>query len=76
MITKAAALGLYNGNQSRLAAALKITSSAVSQWAEDKPIPEVHELKLRYVLHPEAFASDPIPGDADVPMGEQKQVAA
>lgn len=35
-----------------MARQLGISRSAVSQWAPDQPIPEVHELKIRYVLHP------------------------
>jgi hypothetical protein len=48
------AIALY-GSVTRLADALGISSQAVSMWPDDKPIPEVHRLRLRYELRPEAF---------------------
>lgn len=57
-ITKAEAIGLYggaHGSQQRLATALGLSKQAVSDWP-DGPIPEVHDMKLRYELMPEAFA--------------------
>lgn len=53
-ITKAEALSLYS-TATELADALGIGKSAVSMWP-DGPIPEAHDLKLRYELKPEAFA--------------------
>jgi len=52
--TKAQAISLYP-TQTELAEALGISKSAVSNWP-DGPILEVHDLKLRYELKPEAFA--------------------
>lgn len=60
-ITKAEAIALFgdgHGAQQRLAVALGLSKQAVSDWG-DGPIPEVHDLKLRYELKPEAFASVP-----------------
>ena len=57
LMTKTEAISLYdNGNQ--LARALRITRSAVSQWRDDKPIPEAREMKLRYQLKPECFDAE------------------
>lgn len=52
--TKAQAISLYQ-TQTELAEALGLGKSAVSMWP-DGPILEVHDLKLRYELRPEAFA--------------------
>lgn len=63
-ITKAEAIGLYgdgHGAQQRLATALGLSKQAVSDWDEG-PIPERHDLRLRYELKPEAFA--PVPRQA------------
>lgn len=54
VIEKAAAMAAYEGNASELARALGITPQAIYQWP-DGPIPEVHALKLRFVLRPEVF---------------------
>ena len=51
-ILKEQALAAYDGKVTKLAAALGLTHSAVSQWASGQPIPERHALKLRYVLLP------------------------
>lgn len=56
VITKEEAVAHF-GTQSALAKALGITKGAVSQWEANKPIPEVHALRLRHVIAPEAFAS-------------------
>lgn len=53
-ITKEQAIALY-GNKVRLAEALGISKAAVSQWADDKPIPEAQALKIRFILKPEEF---------------------
>jgi hypothetical protein len=57
-MTKREALRYFK-NQSQLAEALGITRSAVSYWSDTKPIPEVHALKIRYVLKPEKFGAAP-----------------
>jgi hypothetical protein len=57
-ISKAEALAAYNGNGSALARALEISPQAVSQWV-DGPIPDVHALRLRFVLKPDAFGPTP-----------------
>ena len=44
-----------------LATALGISKSAVSQWSEG-PIPEIHDLKIRYELRPELFRRPAAPG--------------
>jgi hypothetical protein len=44
-----------------LATALGISKSAVSQWSEG-PIPENHDLKIRYELRPERFRRPAGPG--------------
>lgn len=54
-MTKEEALAAYGGSVSELASALDISSSAVYQWPEAKPIPEDKALKLRFVLRPEFF---------------------
>lgn len=54
-MNKDAAISLF-GSVSKLADALGISSQAVSMWPADKPIPEVHRLKIRYELRPDAFA--------------------
>ena len=46
---KKTAISLY-GTQTALAKALGITKQAISQW-DDGQIPELQELKLRYVLN-------------------------
>lgn len=53
-ITKQQALTAFGGNASALARALEITPQAVSQWDEG-PIPELHALRLRFVIAPELF---------------------
>jgi hypothetical protein len=37
------------------------TRHAIYMCADGEPIPEVHELKIRHVLRPEAFGSKRIP---------------
>ena len=54
-ITKKEAVQLFGNNQAALARALGIGRAAVSKWAEDAPIPEVHALKLRYELRADVF---------------------
>lgn len=43
------------GTQQALADALGIGRTAVTMWADDKPIPKEHELRLRYELRPDVF---------------------
>lgn len=52
-VTKAMALRAYEGNASALARALDISPQAVYQWSDKDPIPEVHALRLRFVLRPD-----------------------
>lgn len=56
-ITKAQAIALFGkgrGAQQRLAEALGLTRQAVSYWREG-PIPDRHDLRLRYEIKPEVF---------------------
>jgi len=53
-LSKDKAISLFK-NQSELARALGISSAAVAQWPDGKPIPEKQALKIRFVLKPEAF---------------------
>jgi len=41
----------------RLALGLK-TRQAIYMWPDDQPIPDVHALKIRHVLRPDAFNAD------------------
>ena len=56
-ITKTRALELLGGVV-ETAKALGITKGAVSQWAEEDPIPDGHAYKIIYELCPEAFPRD------------------
>jgi len=67
-ITKAQALEAYGGNASALARDLNISPQAVYQWPEG-PIPEVHALRLRFVLKPGIFGPAPT---ANEPAAERK----
>lgn len=53
-MTKQEAVALY-GNQVKLASALGISKQAVSKWPPDKPIPELYELRIRFVLKPKGL---------------------
>ncbi|GLQ96441.1 hypothetical protein GCM10007863_08590 [Dyella mobilis] len=53
-IYKHEAVAAY-GSQQALADALGISRTAVTMWPGEEPIPEVHELKLRYELKPQIF---------------------
>lgn len=54
-ITKEQAVRLF-GSRKELQAALGLQSHAtIVMWEDGKPIPEVHALRIRYVLRPEAF---------------------
>lgn len=58
MITKEQAISLF-GSVKELQAALGLkTHSAIYMWRDGEPIPENHELKIRYQLKPEAFSAD------------------
>ena len=48
-ISKQDAIAAY-GTPEALATALGIGRTAVVMWSDNKPIPEKHALKLRYVL--------------------------
>jgi len=54
-MTKRQACLVY-GNQSRLARALNLTRQCVGLWAWDEPIPDVHALKIRFVLKPKELS--------------------
>ena len=56
-ITKKQAINLF-GSAKALYEALGISKQAVSQWPDDKPIPEDKALRIRYELKPEAFDGD------------------
>ena len=43
------------GTQQAVADALGIGRTAVTNWPDDKPIPERHALRLRYELRPDIF---------------------
>lgn len=49
------------GGVPALAKALGISRSAVYQWPEDDPIPELQALRLRYELLPSVFGDSPKP---------------
>ena len=53
-IYKRDAVAAYRTQQA-LADALGISRTAVSMWADDKPIPREHALALRYELKPDLF---------------------
>lgn len=54
---KSDALSLFR-NASDMASNLGVTRSAVSQWPNNGHIPEAAYLKIRYVLHPQAFSAN------------------
>lgn len=45
------------GTYTAAADALGISKGAVGNWPKDEPIPENHDLRIRYELKPEAFRS-------------------
>ena len=53
-ITKEKAIRLFGG-KAKLARALNIKPSAVTQWKDGKPIPELRAYQIRE-LKPEAFS--------------------
>lgn len=61
MVTKRYALKVF-GSQVALADALDISKSAVSQWAMDKPLPELRQWQL-HSLRPADFPL-PVKGKA------------
>lgn len=53
------AIALF-GSVEALRAALGLkTRHAIYMWPDDKPIPEVHFLRIRHELKPEAFPLEP-----------------
>ena len=54
-LSKHEAIALFSSAK-ELAKALGISKSAVSQWP-DGPIPDNHDLRIRYELKPELFRS-------------------
>ncbi len=55
-LSKHEAIALFSSAK-ELAKALGISKSAVSQWP-DGPIPDRHDLRIRYELRPEHFRED------------------
>ncbi|HEY4292085.1 Cro/CI family transcriptional regulator [Luteibacter sp.] len=55
LMTKDEALAAYGGSVSALADALGISTSAIYQWEDGKPIPADKALRIRFVLKPELF---------------------
>jgi hypothetical protein len=51
-ITKEKAIAMF-GSASALARALGVSPQAVYQRPEQKPIPDVHQLRLRYEILPQ-----------------------
>lgn len=43
------------GSYKAAAKALRISKGAIGNWETDDPIPENHDLRIRYELKPEAF---------------------
>lgn len=67
MITRDQAVQLF-GSVKALQNALGLkTHSAIYMWGADKPIPDVHELRIRYELRPDAFD---VTGDLRQPIPE------
>jgi len=55
MITRNQAVHLF-GSVKALQGALGLkTHSTIYMWGPDKPIPDVHALRIRYELRPDAF---------------------
>jgi hypothetical protein len=57
-IYKRDVLAVY-GTHEAAARALGITRGAVTMWPEDRPIPDRHALRLRFVLRPDIFGPPP-----------------
>ncbi len=58
MLIKEQAIALFGSVKAlQLALGLK-THSAIYMWADGMPIPEAHELRIRYQLKPEAFDAE------------------
>lgn len=57
-ITKSDALAQYK-NQAALAEALGVTRQAVSKYPYGPPLPELWQMKLRFLLKPEVFGVNP-----------------
>lgn len=53
-ILKEEAVAMFR-TKAALARALGIERQAISQWPDNKPIPEKQALKIRYQLRPECF---------------------
>lgn len=53
---KSEAIAVF-GSPEKLRVALGLKSRhAIYMWSDDEPIPEVHDLKIRYELRPDLFA--------------------
>lgn len=58
MLTKEQAISLF-GSRREMQEALGLKShAAISMWTDGEPIPELHELRIRHQLKPEAFTAD------------------
>ncbi len=73
-LSKKEAIALFSSAK-ELAKALGISKSAVSQW-QDGPIPDNHDLRIRYELKPEHFRPGPAgaPGRADDKQQQQRGI--
>ena len=69
-LSKKEAIALFSSAK-ELAKALGISKSAVSQWP-DGPIPDKHELRIRYELKPEHFRSGQVEAPGRI-KGTQQQ---
>jgi hypothetical protein len=58
MLLKHDAIALFGSiEEMRIALGLK-TRQAIYMWPDNEPIPEPHELKIRFVLKPKSFRAD------------------
>lgn len=57
-ITKEQAIAAFGGSVPALAAALGITPAAVYLWKDNRPIPKLQAMRLRFELKPEIFQAE------------------
>lgn len=57
LLTKAQAIEVFNGKVTDLAEALGLTRQAIYAW-DERAIPERHDMKIRYELHPKKNKKD------------------
>ena len=60
----------FGGKKKNIADCLGVTKQLVSQWPLNDPIPNVHQLRLKYELKPELF------NDAGELVGPKEDTAA